>query len=69
MNAAEIQAFAAAAGGTAAHVWWSGTPRRPPVEYGWVVRIPGHTTPAQRDQLRAAGFRFRGGAWGRKDPV
>ena len=68
MTDTEIQTFATAAGGTAKRVNWCGNPPHAPYEYGWVIRIPGYTTPEQRKALRDAGFRFYGGKWGRKDP-
>jgi hypothetical protein len=48
---------------------FSGNPPHAPYVYGWVMDPLGrHTTDAEKQWLRAHGFKFSGGKWHRQDP-
>jgi len=51
-------------------VRWSGNPNLPgcPLYEGWMFKLHGRTTPEQRKILRARGWSFSGGKWGKRDP-
>ena len=53
----------------ARHVVFSGNPPFAPLEFGWVVRFDRWRTDAERDWLRAAGFRGHGPKWLRPDAM
>lgn len=46
---------------------FGGNPPHAPRVYGWVVRLGGPPTDAERAWLRSHGYRFSGGAWKRRD--
>lgn len=49
------------------HVVWSGNPPHAPYAYGWLFKLDRYTTPEERAWLKAHGWRFSGGKWGKPD--
>lgn len=47
--------------------WFSGNPPHAPNRYGWILRLGGPATVAERSWLKAHGYEFSGGKWCRPD--
>lgn len=46
---------------------FSGNPPFAPRVYGWIIRLGGPATKTERTWLKAHGYAFSGGKWGRPD--